>query len=60
MQAPVDRPNILIFMTDQERADVVEPDHPCLTPNADRLAAEGVRFRQVYAPTAHCCPARAT
>ena len=22
------RPNILIFMTDQEQADVVHPDHP--------------------------------
>ncbi len=54
------RPNILIFMTDQEQANVVDPDHPCLTPNADRLAREGIRFRQAYAPTAHCCPSRAT
>ena len=28
------RPNILVFMTDQEQADVVHPDHPCITPNA--------------------------
>lgn len=55
-----DRPNILIFMTDQEQADVVNPDHPCLTPSAERLAREGIRFRQAYAPTAHCCPSRAT
>ena len=55
-----DRPNILIFMTDQEQADVVGPDHPCQTPNADRLAAQGIRFTQAYTPTAHCCPARAT
>lgn len=54
------RPNILIFMTDQERADVVAPDHPCLTPNADRLARDGIRFTQTYCPTAHCCPSRAT
>ena len=54
------RPNILIFMTDQEQADVVAADHPCLTPNADRLAANGIRFTQAYTPTAHCCPARAT
>ncbi|MEZ4861400.1 MAG: sulfatase-like hydrolase/transferase [Caldilineaceae bacterium] len=54
------RPNLLIFMTDQERADVVAPGHPCQTPNADRLAREGVRFTQTYCPTAHCCPARAT
>jgi arylsulfatase A-like enzyme len=54
------RPNILIFMTDQQRADVVMPDHPCRTPNADRLAAEGIRFTQTYTPYAHCCPSRAT
>jgi len=56
----VNRPNILIFMTDQERADVVAPDHPCMTPNADRLARDGIRFTQTYCPTAHCCPSRAT
>ncbi len=54
------RPNILIFMTDQEQADVVAPGHPCPTPFADRLAAEGIRFTQAYTPTAHCCPSRAT
>jgi arylsulfatase A-like enzyme len=54
------RPNILIFMTDQERGDVVAPDHPCKTPNADRLAAQGIRFTQTYTPYAHCCPSRAT
>jgi arylsulfatase A-like enzyme len=53
-------PNILIFMTDQEQAAVCAPDHPCRTPNADRLSASGVRFSEAYTPTAHCCPARAT
>ncbi len=53
-------PNILIFMTDQERDDVVRPDHPCLTPNATRLAREGILFTDAYCPTAHCCPSRAT
>jgi arylsulfatase A-like enzyme len=54
------RPNILVFMTDQEQADVVHPDHPCQTPNAARLAREGLLFRHSYCPTAHCCPSRAT
>lgn len=54
------RPNILVFMTDQQQADVVHPDHPCLTPRAERLAEEGVRFSATYCPTAHCCPSRAT
>ncbi|MGQ9730386.1 MAG: sulfatase-like hydrolase/transferase [Candidatus Zipacnadales bacterium] len=55
-----ERPNILIFMTDQEQADVVHPDHPCRTPNAQRLIDEGLLFTQLYCPTAHCCPTRAT
>jgi arylsulfatase A-like enzyme len=54
------RPNILIFMTDQQQVEVTAPDHPCLTPNADRLAREGVRFTQTYCPSPHCCPSRAT
>jgi arylsulfatase A-like enzyme len=54
------RPNILIFMTDQQQADVVRPGHPCLTPNAERLAREGVTFQRAYCPTAHCCPSRAS
>ncbi len=57
---PTRRPNILIFMSDQEQADVVHPDHPCITPNATRMAREGVLFRRAYCPTAHCCPSRAT
>ncbi len=54
------QPNILIFMTDQQRGDVVAPDHPCITPNATRLAEEGVRFTEVFCPSPHCCPSRAT
>ena len=57
---PNNRPNILIFMTDQEQADVVHPEHPCITPNAKRLAEEGVLFTRSYCPTAHCCPSRAS
>lgn len=53
-------PNILIFMTDQEQADVLLPDHPCQTPHASKLAAEGVQFTHAYCPTAHCCPSRAS
>ncbi|MDA0711116.1 MAG: sulfatase-like hydrolase/transferase, partial [bacterium] len=56
----MDRPNILIFMTDQEQAQVSFPGHPCQTPNADRLARDGVLFRDCYTVTAHCCPSRAS
>ena len=54
------KPNILIFMTDQEQADVCLPDHPCQMPNTERLAREGVQFTNAYCPTAHCCPSRAS
>lgn len=54
------RPNILIFMTDQEQAEVVASGHPCHTPHADRLTAQGVRFQNAYCPSPHCCPSRAT
>ncbi len=55
-----DQPNILIVMTDHQRADTVLPEHPAITPNLDRLAAEGVTFTGAYCPSPHCCPSRAT
>jgi len=54
------KPNILIFMTDHQRADTVLPEHPCIAPNVERLAAEGVTFANTFCPAPHCCPARAT
>jgi arylsulfatase A-like enzyme len=54
------RPNIVVFMTDHQRGDTVLPEHPCRTPNLDRLAREGVTFTNAFCPSPHCCPARAT
>lgn len=54
------RPNILIFMTDQQQGATVLPEHPARTPNLTRFAAEGVTFTHLHCPTAHCCPARAS
>ena len=61
---PIDRakrPNIvLIFMDDQGFGDA-----GCYgatgyeTPNIDRLAAEGARFTDFYAPACVCSPSRA-
>jgi len=56
----LDRPNILIFMTDHQRGDTVLPGHPAITPNVERLAREGVTFSETYCPAPHCCPSRAT
>jgi len=31
-----ERPNFLVFMTDQEQGAVARPEHPCRTPYAER------------------------
>jgi len=54
------RPNILIFMPDQTQGQLVLPGFPCLTPNIDRFASQGVLFNSAYCPSPHCCPARAS
>jgi len=54
------RPNILIVMTDHQRADTVLPTHPAITPNVVRLGEQGVTFTRTFCPSPHCCPARAT
>ncbi|MFL6447507.1 MAG: sulfatase-like hydrolase/transferase [Bryobacteraceae bacterium] len=54
------RPNILFLMTDQHRADCVGAyGNPVIrTPNIDRIAREGVLFRNAYSSTPTCTPAR--
>ena len=54
------KPNILIFMTDHQRADTVLAEHPAVTPKLDRFAQEGITFTQAFCPSPHCCPSRAT
>jgi len=60
-QAAADRPNILLLMSDQHRGDCLGADGNAAieTPNLDRLAASGVRFRCAYSSTPTCTPARA-
>jgi arylsulfatase A-like enzyme len=54
------QPNILIFMTDHQRADTVLPEHPAITPHLDQFAQEGITFTNTFCPSPHCCPSRAT
>ena len=60
-QRSLERPNILLLMADQFRGDCLSAEgHPAVrTPHLDRIAAEGVRFRQAYSSTPSCTPARA-
>jgi arylsulfatase A-like enzyme len=55
-------PNVLFIMPDEWRGQALRcmanPD--VQTPNLDQLAAEGILFRQTFANTPVCCPARAT
>ena len=57
-----DRPNIILFFTDQHRLSALGcyGPTPCKTPSIDRLAREGVRFTTAYTSCPVCSPARAT
>ncbi len=52
--------NFVIFMPDQQRADVLDcyGGKPCRTPHYDRLATTGTRFDQCHTPQPLCTPAR--
>jgi len=57
---PASRPNIVLILADDlGYADLGCYGSEIATPNLDRLAAEGVRFRQFY-NTGRCCPTRAS
>ena len=57
-----DRPNILLIITDQQRADHLGcAGHPVLkTPHIDSIAARGVQFDRFYVSTPVCMPNRST
>ena len=53
------QPNILFIVTDQQRADAMGCSGGWLrTPHLDRIAAEGVRFRNALTNSPVCIPAR--
>ena len=62
VRAEGERPNLLLIMTDQQRADAIHasgnPD--ILTPSLDRLAAGGANFTRHYTAAFPCSPSRAT
>jgi N-acetylglucosamine-6-sulfatase len=64
------RPNVLVILTDDQRWDALgvvqrEQGDGALfpwfrTPNLDRLATEGARFRNAFVTTSLCSPSRAS
>ncbi|HVK10324.1 MAG TPA: sulfatase [Gemmataceae bacterium] len=56
------KPNVVLFLTDDQRADCLGVSgHPLLkTPAIDRLAADGTRFRNAFVTTSICCISRAS
>lgn len=60
--APAQRPNVLFVLCDDLRWNAMGcAGHPALkTPNIDRLAAEGVRFENMFCTTSLCSPSRAS
>ncbi|MFC7153886.1 sulfatase-like hydrolase/transferase [Halomarina halobia] len=58
---PDRRPNVLLLLTDQERADLVSPEGLSVeTPTVDRLRGEGLWFDRAYTPISICTSARAS
>jgi arylsulfatase A-like enzyme len=60
--ATAQRPNFVIMMTDDQRADAMSCAGNAIlhTPNMDRLAAEGIRFRNMFVTNSLCAPSRAS
>jgi arylsulfatase A-like enzyme len=56
------QPNVVFILTDDQRSDALGcAGHSHLkTPNIDRLAAEGVFFRNHFCTTSLCSPSRAS
>jgi arylsulfatase A-like enzyme len=59
---PADRPNLIVMMTDDQRFDAMScaGNKILKTPNMDRIAAEGMRFRNMFVTNSLCAPSRAT
>jgi arylsulfatase A-like enzyme len=56
------QPNIIFIFTDQHRLSALGAygETPCKTPNIDKLAKEGVLFKNTYTTCPVCSPARAS
>jgi len=62
MASKINRPNILFICTDQQRGDSLNCTGApwAVTPHIDKLASEGVLFKQCYVQNPVCSPSRAS
>ena len=62
VHAQTKRPNVIVIITDDQRWNAMScAGHPHLkTPNIDRLAKEGVHFKNAFCTTSLCSPSRAS
>jgi arylsulfatase A-like enzyme len=62
LPAQVRKPNLLFIITDQQRFDAlsIAGNKILKTPNLDRLAKQGVWFKNAYTQCAVCAPTRAS
>jgi len=60
MSARQDKPNVLIFMTDQQNGWTIrDGQRPrAITPNVDAFRKRAVSFTNAFSPSPHCCPSR--
>jgi len=56
----IKKPNIIFILSDDQRWDAMScAGHPVLkTPNIDRIAAHGTRFRNAFVTSPICCVSR--
>ncbi len=56
------KPNIILILTDQHRLSAIGAygKTVCKTPNLDKIAANGVLFKNAYTASPLCTPARAS
>lgn len=61
VSAKISKKNIIFVLSDDQRFDALGVMNPELdTPNMDRLATEGVHFKNAFVSTSLCSPSRAS
>ena len=63
LHAADQRPNLLVLLSDDQRADTLgcyKLNRPLPTPNFDKLAADGIRFTNGFVTTPICAVSRAS